>query len=109
MNSTKSKIYDVLKGRFLTDESSFKNWRLILFVVVLLLIMITSAHRADQKVLKIAELNRLKRQLRAEFVDTGTTLMRMKLESSIRDKVKTKGLNPSKTPPQKIKVTVKKD
>ncbi|WCC45093.1 FtsL-like putative cell division protein [Tenacibaculum finnmarkense] len=32
----------------------------------------------------------------------------MRLESSIRTKVKSKGLFPAKNPPQKIKVTTKK-
>lgn len=108
-NKLRSNIYDVLKGRFLTDESSFKNWRLIVFIVGLLLIMITSAHRADQKVLQIAELNKKKRELNAEFIDTGTTLTRMKLESTVRRQVKNKGLTPPKFPPQKIRVTYTKE
>ncbi|CAA0154318.1 FtsL-like putative cell division protein [Tenacibaculum maritimum] len=105
----KRSVYDILRGGFLTDESAFKNWRIIIFVVLLLLIMISSAHRADEKVVEISELNKKQRELRAEYVDTGTILMRMKMESSIRSKLKEKGLAPSKTPPQKIKVTYKKD
>ena len=68
--------------------------------------MITSSHNADKKVIKIAELNKLKRELRAQYVDTGTTLMQIKMESSIRKKAKEVGLAPSKTPPKKIKVTL---
>ena len=105
----KNVVYDLLRGSFLTDESSFKNWRILIFVVLLLLIMIYSAHSADAKVVQIAKLNKKKRELRAEDVDTSTQLMRMKLESSIRDKVKSKGLSPAKTPPQKIKVTYNKE
>lgn len=102
-------VYDLLRGSFLTDESSFKNWRILIFVVLLLLIMIYSAHSADAKVVQIAELNKKKRELRAEDHDTSTQLMRMKLESSIRDKVKSKGLSPAKTPPLKIKVIYNKE
>ncbi|WP_435264171.1 FtsL-like putative cell division protein [Tenacibaculum sp. nBUS_03] len=109
MSRVRSSIYDVLRGSFLTDESAFKNWRILVFIVALLLIMISSAHSADAKVVKIAELNREKRRLRAENVDTSTILMRMKLESSIRKKVKGKKLKPAKTPPKKIKVTLKKE
>ena len=98
-----------LRGSFLTDESAFKNWRIIIFVVVLLLVMISSSHKADKKVIEISNLNKLKRELRAEYVDTGTILMRMKMESSIREKAKSRGLEPSKTPPKKIKVTYKND
>ncbi len=100
-------IYDVLRGSFLTDESAIKNWKVIVFVVSLLLVMIWSAHSVDEKVVKIADLNKLKRELRAEYVDTSTILMRMKLESAIRKKVADTGLEPAKDPPQKIKVIIK--
>jgi hypothetical protein len=105
MSKVKKGIYDFLRGSFLTDESAFNNWRIIFFVVCLLLIMITSAHNADKKVIKISELNKKKRELRAEYVDTGTILMRMKMESSIREKALKRGLKPSENPPKKIKVT----
>jgi membrane protein insertase Oxa1/YidC/SpoIIIJ len=107
MSKVKKGVYDFLRGSFLTDESAFKNWRIIIFVVVLLLIMITSAHKADKKVIKISELNKKKRELRAEYVDTGTILMRMKMESNIREKAKERGLQPLHSPPKKIKVTIK--
>lgn len=107
MTKVKKGIYDVLRGSFLTDESAFKNWRIIIFVVALLLIMISSGHSAEKKVFKISELNKRKRELRAEYVDTGTILMRMKMESSIREKAKASGLQPSESPPKKIKVIIK--
>lgn len=103
----KKKVYAFLRGSFLTDESATKNWRIIIFVVVLLLIMITSAHNADKKVIKISELNKRKRELRAEYVDTGTILMRMKMESNIRAKAKKRGLKPLENPPKRIIVTKK--
>ena len=109
MSRVKEGVYGVLKGRFLTDESSFGNWRILIFVVILLLIMISSSHSADAKVVRIAELNKKKRELRAEYVDTGTILMRMKMESNIRQKVKLRGILPSQTSPQKIKIIRKKN
>lgn len=107
MSKVKKGVYDFLRGSFLTDDAAFRNWRIILFVVGLLLIMITSAHRADKKVIQISKLNKKKRELRAVYVDTGTILMRMKMESSIREKAKARGLAPLKSPPKKIKVTIK--
>ncbi len=107
MATVKRGVYDFLRGSFLTDESAFKNWRIIIFVVLLMLVMIYSSHSAEKKVFKISELNKKKRELRAEYVDTGTILMRMKMESSIREKAKTRGLKPSENPPKKIKVTYK--
>tara|TARA_B110000503_G_scaffold115102_1_gene173210 strand:- start:901 stop:1227 length:327 start_codon:yes stop_codon:yes gene_type:complete len=107
MSKVKKGVYDFLRGSFLTNESAFNNWRIIIFVVALLLIMISSAHNADKKAIKISELNKRKRELRAGYVDTGTILMRMKMESSIREKAKERGLIPSTIPPKKIKVTYK--
>jgi hypothetical protein len=66
--------------------------------------MISNAHNADEKVTQISELNKLKRELRAEYIDTQTTLMRMKMESNIREKAQKMGLKPAQTPPKRIKV-----
>jgi len=107
MSTVKKNVYGFLRGNFLTDESAFKNWRIIIFVVALFLIMISSAHSIDKKVIRIATLHKKQRELRAEYVDTGTTLMRMKMESSIRKRVKNTGLRPAKTPPKKIKIIYK--
>ena len=106
--AVKSKgVYDLLRGSFLTDESALKNWRIILFVVFLFLIMIFSAHSVQAKAVKVAKLKKEKKELRAEYIDTSTILMRMKLESSVRRNVKKMGLAPAKTPPKKIRVTKK--
>lgn len=107
MSKVKKNIYDFLRGSFLTDESAFKNWRIIIYVVTLMLIMIYSAHSVEKKVIQIADLNQLKRELREEHHDTETTLMRIKMESNIREKVKKFGLVQAKTPPKKIKITSK--
>ena len=107
MSKVKKNVYGVLKGKFLTDESAFKNWKMIIFIVVLLLVIISNDHNVDKKVLKSAELSNLKRKLRAEYIDTQTTLMRMKMESNIREKAKKMGLEPTQTPPIRIKVESK--
>ncbi len=107
METNRKNLYDFLRGSFLTDESSFKNWRIIIFVVVLLLIMISSAHNVYKKGILISELNKKKRELRALHIDIGTILMRTKMESTIREKALKIGLKPSETPPKKIKITSK--
>lgn len=110
MTRTSSKgIYAVLRGSFLTDEGALKNWRFIIFTVGLFLVMIWSAHSIDEKVTKVAVLNKKKRELRAEYIDAKTRLARMKLESAVRKRVYKKGLAPAKIPPQKIKITIDKD
>ena len=108
MSIIKSSIYNLLKGKFLVSEDSFKNWRFILFIVGLLLLMIASSHSSDKKVMEIAKLNYEIKELRAEFLDMRSISMKMKLESTIRRKVEDLGIRPSEKPPQVIKVTSKK-
>ena len=100
----KVSIYDILKGRFLINESSVENWKMIFFIVFLFLIMISSVHSSDRKVLLTSQLNQLKKELRTEYIDTKSTLLRMKMESNIVQKAKRLGLNPSQIPPKSIKV-----
>ena len=104
MSKFKQKFYNVLKGKFLVDEDAQKNWGFILFLTVLAMLMISSSHRIDRKVQRIAELNKDKRELRAQFVATKSDLMKLKMESSISVKMQEIGLYASQTPPIKIKV-----
>jgi hypothetical protein len=106
MSKVKKGIYDFLRGSFLTDESAFKNWKIIIFIVALLLIMISSGHSAEKKVYKISELNKKKRELRAKSLDIETTLTRMEMESGIREIAKPWGLKPSEIPPKKNKSNI---
>lgn len=93
-----------MRGSFLISGDAAKNWRFIFFASLLAVIMISSAHRADQKVHQLAGLNEEVMELRSEFVDIRTRLQQRKLESNIRGSVGEFGLVPSETPPKKIKV-----
>ncbi len=86
------------------SDDSFKNWRMIIFISVLAVIMIASSHSADKKVHEIAKLNNEVKELRSAFVDGRKKLMGIKMESSVIQKMKEKGLSPSLIPPKKIKV-----
>lgn len=101
----KKSIYSILRGKFLISDDSFKNWRIIIFVSVLAIIMIASSHSADKKVHEIARLTNEVKELRSAFVDGRSKLMRLKMESSIISEVADKGLQISEIPPKKIKVT----
>ncbi|WP_366836651.1 FtsL-like putative cell division protein [Lutibacter sp.] len=107
MSKIKKNIYNILKGNFLISDDALKNWKFLVFVVVLMLFMISSAHYADRQVLEIAKLNKEIKELKAEFVDTRSIAMKIKLESNIKNKVKELGLQPSENPPEIIKVTSK--
>ncbi len=100
----KKNIHNILKGTFLVSDDSFKNWRFILFVSVLAIIMIASSHSADKKVYEIARLKNEVKEMRSAFVDGRSKLMRLKMESHVIAVMKEKGLAPSVIPPKKIKV-----
>ncbi|NRA93689.1 MAG: S-adenosyl-methyltransferase [Psychroserpens sp.] len=103
----KKSIYSILRGTFLVSDDSFKNWRIIIFISTLAIIMIASSHSADQKVYEIARLKNEVKEMRSAFVDGRSKLMRLKMESSIIQKVAEKGIVISDIPPQKIKVKSK--
>ncbi len=98
----KKSINSILRGKFLISDDSFKNWRLILFLSFLAVIMIASSHSADRKVYKIAKLNEDVKELRSAFVEGRSKLMKLKMESSVIKKLADKGLSPSEIPPKKI-------
>ena len=105
----KKSIYSILKGTFLVSDDAFKNWRMIIYISVLAIIMIASSHSADKKVLKIAKLNNEVKELRSAFMDGRKKLMGIKMESSVINKMADKGLSPSVIPPRKIIVKQKQD
>ncbi|TWO33294.1 S-adenosyl-methyltransferase [Seonamhaeicola sediminis] len=103
----KKRIYSILKGTFLVSDDSFKNWRFIIFISLLAIIMIASSHSADKKVYEIARLKNEVKEIRSTFLEGRTKLMRLKMESNVISIMKQKGIKPSVIPPKKIKVTSK--
>ncbi|NRB60145.1 MAG: S-adenosyl-methyltransferase [Winogradskyella sp.] len=100
----KKSIYSILRGKFLISDDSFKNWRIIIFVSFLAIIMIASSHKADEKVHEIARLTNEVKELRSAFVDGRSKLMRLKMESTIINKVAEKEIYISEVPPTKIRI-----
>lgn len=100
----KGGVYNILKARFLVNEDATKNWRFILFIVVLAILMIANSHRFDQKIFKIADLTNEVKELRSEFVDCRSELMKLRMESTVSEKMEKRGVISSQVPPQKIKV-----
>ena len=100
----KKGVYGILKARFLLDEDAIKNWRFIVFIILLAIIMIANTQRFEQKVFKIAELTNRVKELRSEFVDRRSELMKLKMESTVANKMVEKQIFPSTVPPIKIKV-----
>ena len=104
----KTNIYKILKGTFLVSDDSFKNWRFIIFISALAIIMIASSHSADKKVYEIARLKNEVSEMRSAFIDGRSRLMKLKMESNVMEVMLEKGIEPSVIPPKKIKVKSQK-
>lgn len=104
----KNKIFNILKARFLLNEDATKNWRFILFLLVLAIVMIANTHSYEKKIFQIAALTNEVKELRSEFVDRRSELMKIKMESSVAEQMVTKEILPSSVPPKKIKVAKEK-
>ena len=102
-------ILDILKGKFLISGDAPKNWLFIIFISFLATVMIASSHSADKKVHQIASLSEKVKELRSEYVDVRSDMQGLKLESTIAQAVKGKGLFPSEAPPRKIRVKSTKE
>ena len=100
----KNGVYSLLKARFLINDDAVKNWRFIVFIILLAILMIANTQRFEQKVFKIAELTKQVKELRSEFVDRRSELMKLKMESTVSEKMIAKEIFPSTVPPVKIKV-----
>ena len=47
----------LLKMEFLVNDEEFRNWKIIIYLSILAMIMIASGHATDRKIFKIAQLN----------------------------------------------------
>ena len=104
-------IYGLLKARFLINEeaNATKNWRFIVFLIVLAILLIANTQRFEQKVFKIIELNNDVKELRSAFVDRRSELMKLKMESTIATEMESRNILPAAVPPTKIKVLKEKE
>ena len=66
------KLMSLLRMDFLVNDVAYKNWRMILFLSILSLIMIASGHLAERKIFQIARLNEDLKKLKSEFVEQRT-------------------------------------
>ena len=90
---------------FLIKDNSLKNWKMILFISMLAIIMISSGHSADKKIFKISSLNNNIKSLKSDFIQIKEELLILKKESSVTQKLLHKGLGPASQPPLKIIIT----
>ncbi|MBT4472414.1 FtsL-like putative cell division protein [Flavobacteriaceae bacterium] len=103
----KKSFYNIVKGRFLVSDDTFKNWRFVVFLSILALVMIGSSHTADKKVHRIARLSNEAKELKSEYLDVRKQLTQAKMESKLTAVMSKTGLQTSTIPPQKIIITKK--
>lgn len=95
-------VIDILKGTFLTSDNAFRNWRFIIFSMVLALGMIYTSHSLERKTHHIAKLSNEVKELRSEYVDGQRQLMHLQMESTVAKKLEKRGVVSPQNPPQKI-------
>ena len=98
----KNSLLHIIRGQFLINQDALKTWKFILFFAALAMIMISSAHRVDKKVHKIAALSEEVKQLKSQFVSGRMALMNAKMETKIIKAMGNRCLFPSEVPPKKI-------
>ena len=98
MNNLRS----LLNIEFLVKENALKNWRMIIYLSMLALIMISSGHSTDKKIFKIASLNKEIKELKSDFIEAKKQLLILKKESTVTEILSKKDLGPASSPPIKI-------
>ena len=97
-----NQVYDILRGNFLTNKDALKNWKFILFVTGLALVMIFTGHSFESKVHYMGQLNDEVSELRSEYVDGQRSLMFLQMESTVAGRLTNTGIAPASEPPNKI-------
>ena len=95
-------LKSLLNIDFLVKDNSSKNWKMILFISTLAVIMISSGHSADKKIFRISSLNTSIKSLKSDFIQIKEELLILKKESSITQKLFSRGVVPASLPPIKI-------
>lgn len=103
----KDGVYDFLKAKYLVSDEATGNWKVIVFLICISMIMIGNSHYFEKKLTKTVHLQTEIKELRSEFVDIRSRLMQLKMESSVSKKMESIGVFPSNVPPVRIKVKQK--
>ena len=65
----RKKLFDIINGRFIIEQTNLKNIRFIMFLFFLALIMIFSSHSVDTKIYKLNDLSAKLAVVENEFVE----------------------------------------
>jgi len=98
-----NQLLALLNLGFLIKDDALKNWRMLLFLSFLALVIIASGHSADRKIYSIAQLNTEIKEVKSEFVETRASLMHLKMESRVAARLAETGVGPATAPPIQLK------
>ena len=97
-------INKILLGNFLIEKNIFKNWKLVVYLFIMAILMIFSSHMADKKIIKISDLENEISYLESKYVENRKKVMELKMHSYVISEMKKIGLKSYNTPPKKILV-----
>lgn len=95
-------INKIILGNFLIEEGSIRNWRFVIFLFIMAIIMIFSSHLVDKKIILISDLKNEISVLESEFLESRKSVMKLKMESNVVSLMKERKIKSSKKPPKKI-------
>jgi len=95
-------LWSILKAEYLTNENAAKNWTFIIMLIMMGLTIINLSHTADSKVKKITQLNKEIKAFRSEYVELKAKIMKKRMPSVVKKRLKEDGFYVSKKPPIKI-------
>lgn len=98
-------MYSLLKAKYLVDEGAAGNWRFIVFLILVSMVMIANSHNYEQKIYRKGQLEDEIKLLRTEFVGKRSELMKLKMESTVSQKMEAREIYPATLPPKKIEIT----
>ncbi|MBD40871.1 MAG: S-adenosyl-methyltransferase [Flavobacteriaceae bacterium] len=101
----RKKIFDIINGRLIIEQTNLKNIRFVMFLFFLAVIMIYSSHSVDTKIYKLNDLSKEFVIVENEFIEKRKEIVRIKMESNIKIKLSDRGIAPSLNPPTKIVIT----
>lgn len=102
-------IYNILKAKYLVQRQSLKHWFLIVYVIFWSLMVVANSHWYEEKTIEISKRTEQVKELRSEFVDRRSELMRLQMESGISQKMEALEIYPSEVPARKIKVVTNQE
>lgn len=105
----KISILNLVKGKFLVDNSAPENFRFLIFILFLGFLVILSSHNLNHKVYMINQLKEEIDELNMEFTEIHSKLIKLQLESELASQVKNDCLKSLDKNPFKIIVNKQYD